>query len=223
MKKIILTLIAIPILFILVLAVNFLIFSHNATKGSQDEPIQKMDTTRQALLIIDIQEATTGKHSPEEHYIAKAPELITTINQIADSAARRQIPVIYVKSVITNYLLNILNDMYAPDNPGSKLDARLNRISDMVVRKDKSDAFTNPVLDNILQHHKINKLLITGLDLGHCVDATIQAAENRNYEICIINDAVLAKSDSLKYIQLEALQQKGHQVISSAEFLKTGN
>jgi nicotinamidase/pyrazinamidase len=223
MKKIILTIFSILVLIVLILIGNLMYFNHVATQVTQGEPIARMDTIRQALLVIDVQEGTTGIAAMEEYYPQKSEALIQNINLLTDSVTHHQIPVIYIKNEITNFLLNILNDTYAPDNPGSKLDKRLNVVSDMVLNKDKSDAFSNPALDNILTHHKINKLVITGLDLGHCVDKTIRAAENRKYEICIISDAVLAKSDSLRTIQLEAFRQKGHQVLTSKEFIENIN
>ena len=119
-----------------------------------------------------------------------------------------------------NFLLNILNDTYAPESLGSKLDARLNLVSDIIFNKDKSDAFSNSALDSFLIKNEINQLVFTGLDLGHCVNSTILAAENRNYKICLISDAVLAKSDSLKQVHLARFNESGFEIIASNEFFE---
>ena len=221
MKRIIISIVSIPLLIIMIIAVNFFIFQHVATQISEGVPIKQRDTKKRALLVIDIQEGTTGKSSAEDYYIMKSDRLIKTINQIADSSRKNNIPVIYIKNEITNFLLNIINNTYAPESPGSKLDARLDLASDLILNKDKSDAFSNSALDSFLINNEINKLVFTGLDLAHCVNSTLMAADNRNYDICLISDAVLAKSDSLHKVKLEELKQGGFEIISSKEYLMT--
>ena len=220
MKKIIIAIISLPVLIILILVINFFIFQNTAVQVSQGKPISKKDTLKQALLVIDIQEGTTGSYSDEDYYKLKSEDLISTINQIADSSAGYNIPVIYIKNEIHNFLINILNDTYAPGSPGSKLDARLNVVSDIILNKDKGDAFSNPALDSLLIENEISKLVITGLDLGHCINSTILAAKNRNYNISLISDAVLAKSDSLKEVWLDKFTQSGVEVIPSSNFFE---
>jgi nicotinamidase-related amidase len=220
MKKIILSILAIPVLIIIILAVNYLIFQKTSTRISEGLPIAQGMAEKQALLVIDIQEATTGKSSVTDHYIMNSQELINTINKITEASGKHDIPVIFVKNEITNFLLNVLNNMYAPESPGSKLDARLNLVSDNILIKKKSDAFTNSSLDSFLIKNEINKLVFTGLDLAHCVNSTMLAADNRNYEICLISDAVLAKSDSLKEVKLDEFKQGGFEILTSEEYLK---
>ena len=220
MKKIIISIVSILILFILVLVINYMIFQHTAVQISKGEPITLKDTVKQALLVIDIQEGTTGNYSDNDYYIMKSQELINTINLLADSSVKNNIPVIYIKNEITNFLINILNDTYAPGSPGSKLDARLNMVSDIIINKDKSDAFSNSALDSFLIKNEINNLVFTGLDLAHCVNSTIVAAENRKYNICLISDAVLAKSDSLKKAKLDEFKLRGIKVIPSNEYFE---
>ena len=220
MKKIIVSVVSILVLFVLVLVINYMFFQNTAVQISKGKPITQKDTVKQALLVIDIQEGTTGNYSDNDYYIMKSQELINTINLLADSSVKNNIPVIYIKNEITNFLINILNDTYAPGSPGSKLDARLNVVSDIILNKDKADAFSNSALDSFLIKNEINKLVFTGLDLAHCVNSTIVAAENRKYKICLISDAVLAKSDSLKKVKLDEFKQSGIKVIPSNEYFK---
>ena len=206
------------VLIILILVINYIIFQNTVTEISEGEPITQKDTIKQALLVIDIQEGTTGNYSDYEYFMKKSEEIINTINLVADSSVKSQIPVIYIKTVLHNFLINILNDTYAPESLGSKLDARLNLVSDNIFSKEKADAFTNPALDSFLVKNEINKLVFTGLDLTGCVNYTILAADNRNYKICLISDAVLAKSDSLTQAKLDEFNQKGFEIISSSEY-----
>ena len=218
MKKIIIAIISVPLLIILILAINFFIFQKTAVQVSKGSPISQKDTIKQALLVIDIQEGTTGSYSDEDYYQSKAEDLIRTINQIADSSARYNIPVVYIKNEIHNFLINILNDTYAPGSPGAKLDGRLKVVSEIILNKDRGDAFSNPALDSLLIKNEISKLVITGLDLAHCINSTIMAAKNRNYNISLISDAVLAKSDSLKDVGLDKFNQSGIEVVPSSNY-----
>jgi len=220
MKKILISIISIFAAIILILVVNYILIQNNVNRISEGEPITRNSTINQALLVIDIQEGTTGESSVEDYYKMKSEELINRINLLADSAAKNNIPVIYIKNEIRDFLINILNDTYAPGSPGSRLDARLNLVSDLIINKDKSDAFSNAALDSVLINNEINSLVFTGLDLAHCVHSTIQAAENRNYDIYLISDAVLGKSDSLKEVTLDEFKQSGYEIISSDEYLE---
>ena len=223
MKRILLSILSILVLCIVIIVINFLIFQKNSKVISKGNPIIKSNTTKQALLVIDIQEGLTGKMATSDEYLSKSDELITNVNQIVDSLVRKDIPVIYVKNEISNFLINILNSSLAKGSPGAEFDSRLNVVSNYIINKDKGDAFSNSLLDSILIKKGINKLVFAGLDLAYCVNSTIAAAKNRNYDICILNDAVLSKSDSLKNEMLYKFKQSGYEILSSKEYLDKMN
>jgi nicotinamidase-related amidase len=220
MKKIFISVLSILVLGIMVIVVNFIIVAKNGSRISKGNPIIRKDTVKPALLVIDIQEGTTGKSATNDYYILQSNELINTINQIVDSSASHEIPVIYIKNEISNFLINILNSSLAKGSPGAELDSRLNVASDYIISKDKNDAFSNSLLDSILIKNDINKLVFTGLDLAYCVNSTIMAAVNRNYEICLINDALLSRSDSLKNTMLAKFRQNGYEIVLSNEYFE---
>jgi nicotinamidase-related amidase len=151
--------------------------------------------------------------------VRKAEDLISVVNRIIDSSARHDIPVIYVKNEISNPLINILNSSLASGSLGAELDSRLKVISRYIVNKDKSDAFSNPLLDTILVNNEINRLVIVGLDLAECVKSTIEAAENRGYDICLIGDALVVDPDSLKDVLLDTFKQRGCEIVSSNDYV----
>ena len=66
-------------------------------------------------------------------------------------------------------------------------------------------------------------MVFVGLDLAYCVNCTIEAANNRNYDICLINDAVLSETDSLKNEMLNKFRQSGYEIISSKEYFENIN
>jgi nicotinamidase-related amidase len=221
MKKVLIVALAILLLGILILVVNYLLFGMRGSEISEGQPITRTEETRRAVLVIDIQEGITGKASGLDFFVRTSGELIGAVNRIVDSSAAHGVPVIYVKNEISDPLINILNDSMAKGSPGAELDARLRVVSNFVVNKDKGDAFSNPLLDSILTQHKVNRLVFTGLDLGQCVRSTILAAANRKYEICLISDAVISNPDSLKPGLLEGFRTRGCEIISSTEYFQS--
>jgi nicotinamidase/pyrazinamidase len=220
MKKIIISIVSLLVLSVLILVVNYVIWDQSSTRISEGKPIIQKETKKQALLVIDIQEGITGKSSTSEFFVLKSEELISVVNRIIDSSARNGIPVIYVKNEISNPLINILNSSLAKGSPGAELDSRLKVLSKDIVNKDKSDAFSNPMLDSILVRNDINRLVFVGLDLAECVNSTILAADNRKYDICLISDALVANPDSLKDVMLDKFRQRGFEIVSSNEYVE---
>jgi nicotinamidase/pyrazinamidase len=223
MKKIMISILTIIALSILTIIINFILVENSSSEISKSKPIVQTDSIKEALLVIDIQEGITGKASSDDFFTSHSEMLIKTVNQIIDTSARYNIPIVYVKNEISNPLINILNNSLAKGSPGAELDSRLKILSNYVINKDKADAFSNPLLDSILITNGINKLVFTGLDLAQCVNSTILAAVNRNYKICLISDAVITKPDSLKNGILEKFRQSGFEIISSEEYIKRIN
>jgi nicotinamidase-related amidase len=221
MKKIFLWIVVVLLLVIIVLGGNLIIFEKNGLKVSKGSPIEKYPKENSALLVIDIQEYTTGKMADNESYIKASDSLIKKLNRIIDSAFVRNIPVIYVRSEVSNVLVNLLNNSLAKESKGVVLDKRLNLVSDYTITKQREDAFSNPRLDSVLIKHKVNKLYVTGLDAAHCVKSTMQAAQNRGYKVIAINDAILAVSDSLKTKMLGEYNASKFNIINSAEFFNS--
>ncbi len=75
-----------------------------------------------------------------------------------------------------------------------------------------------PNMIGILIKNGINKFVFVGLDLAHCVKSTILAAVKRKYDICLISDAVLSKSDSLKEVMIDEFKKSGFEIISGNEY-----
>jgi nicotinamidase/pyrazinamidase len=220
MKKIIISVLSIVVFCILILVVNYLIVVRSSSEISIGKPIIQRDLIKRAVLVIDIQEGLTGKFSSIDYLISNSEKLINVVNQITDSSSRNSIPIVYIKNEISNPLINILNNSMEQGSPGAELDTRLKLVSDYIISKDKGDAFSNPLLDSILIKNDINVLVFTGLDLAECVNSTILAAANRNYKICVISDAVITESDSLKNSILEKFKQSGFEVITSDEYFE---
>ena len=208
-KKVIWSFLTVIMLFIVVIIVNFLIFQKLATLVSEGKPIGDYENPQAALLVVDIQEATTGDMSDNSYYKERSGKLIHIVNLLSENFNKSGKPIIYIRSEISNPLLNLLNNSYAKNSPGAQFDKRLKHNNGIEVVKNRSDSFINTQLDSILSSHQVNELYVTGLDAAHCVNTTVQAALNRNYKIFIVEEAVMAKSDALKDSMMLVFEERG--------------
>jgi nicotinamidase/pyrazinamidase len=213
LKKIVFGIIGTIILFVIIVFVNLIIFEKNGSVVSTGRPIDNFAEHHSALLIIDIQEATTGDVSKYPFFQKNSDDLIKTINQIAESFKGQNIQVIYVRSEIKNPMVNLLNSSYAKGSPGAKNDKRLKIVTELEVVKKGKDSFRHTDLDSILSGNKINELYIVGLDAAECINATVEAAQNRNYRVNLIDEAILSKSNEMKDSMMVIFKDKGVNVI----------
>jgi nicotinamidase-related amidase len=213
-KKIIFGIIGILALFILITAVSLISLFRNSHVVSEGQPIEKHSEHISALLIVDIQEVITGESSVFPSLQENAVKLISEINHVVDSFQVHNHPVIYVRSEIANPFINLMNNTYAKGSDKVKYDSRLKVVSDMEVVKTGEDAFRKTNLDEILNQNKVSELYIVGLDAADCVHTTIQAALNRQYEVNIIKEAVISKTESKTDSMIMKFRELGVGIIS---------
>lgn len=199
MKKIVLmALMILGIIVVCLLGYGIITYSQ-LSMVSKGEIIPKYSSSKSALLVIDIQEGTTGSHSLLPRYKNQAKQFIENVNKVIQKADFFNIPVIYIYHENTNFLFNLVSGgIMKKDSPGSDIDSRIHILSQHWFPKHKMDAFSNPELDIFLRKNQINHLYITGLDAAFCVDRTIKAALNRHYKITYITDAVISQKNENK-------------------------
>lgn len=213
MKKILLRLLMALGAFILLLVINYIIFSITATQITEGVPISSKGSGNTALLVIDIQEAYTGELSVTEGYKQQSEVFITHVNQLVEEARENNNMVIYVKSEVVNPLLNLINNSIARGSEGAAFDRRLISGSDHIVSKRKSDSFNGTSLDQILVENRVERLVVLGLDAEHCVFSTIQAALNRDYEVAVVPEGVLAVEEADKVRMISEYRQLGVEIL----------
>ena len=213
-KKIILGIIGTIILFALITIVSLIIVFKNAPVISKGQSIVNYSEHNSALLIIDIQEVITGNYSIFPSLQENSEKLISKINQVVDSFKVHNYPVIYVRSEISNPFVNLVNNSYAKGSPKVKYDKRLKVISNLEVVKTGEDSFRKTNLDDLLNKNMVNELYIVGLDAAECVNTTVQAAQNRQYKVNIIKEAVISKSERKTDSMMVKFREMGVKVIS---------
>ncbi len=214
MKKTILGTIGIIVLFVIIVIINLVVFEKNGSVVSKGKIIENYNKCNYALLVIDIQEATTGVVSKYPFFEMNSDVLIKNINRIAESFNNQNALVIYVRSEISNPLINLINNSYAKGSLGSRLDKRLKIVSDLEIVKIGEDSFRNTNLDSILTRNKISELYIVGLDAAKCVNSTVEAAQNRNYKVNLIDEAILSKSLAMKDSMIINFKARGVKIIT---------
>ncbi len=208
------------ILIVATLAINLLIFSKIAQQISSGPPIPTDQLSTPALMVIDIQNGTTGEISATSAYIRQSEALISGINEIVSEAVKAQIPVIYIRSEVSNFMVNLLNNTMAKGSEGAELDDRMDVVSDLIVTKTKNDAFSNPDLDRVLREMGINEIYLTGLDAAGCVHSTLLAAQNRGYHIAVIEDLVISDKEEIKAEMMVEFKALGVDILQSDDFIE---
>jgi nicotinamidase-related amidase len=212
MKKLLFRfLIPVGVIFLVVFG-NQWIYNKTSARITRGVPIDQDESLNTALLIIDIQEGTTGEVSEAEGYIEQSEDLIPNLNRIIDTALARNWTVIYIGTEVVNPLTKILNNNLARGSLSAEFDKRLNIRSDLVVTKRKYDSFNRTGLDEILKEHGVGSLVVTGLDAGACVYSTIRAALNRGYRVEVIEEGVIAGNLEAKQEMIEEYRSLGARV-----------
>ena len=213
-KKFIFGIIGTVVVLLLITVLSMIMLFKNAPVISKGQAIENYGELNPALLVVDIQEVITGSHSIFPSLQENSERLITRINQVVDSFEVHNYPVIYVRSEIANPFINLVNNAYAKGSSRVNYDKRLKVISDLEVVKTGEDSFRKTNLDELLNKNKVNELYIVGLDAAGCVNTTVQAAQNRDYKVHIIKEAVISKSERMTDSMLVKFMETGVEVIS---------
>jgi nicotinamidase/pyrazinamidase len=212
-KKIIFGILGTIILFVLIVFINLIISGQYESIVTKGQPIENYSKRKSTLLVIDIQEATTGQFSMYPFFRKNSDELIKNINRIVDSFNNHNILVIHIRSEISNPLINLLNSSYAKGSPGAQFDKRIKTTSGLEVIKRAKDSFKNTNLDSILTSNKVSELYIVGLDAAECINATVEASQNRNYKVNLIEEAILSKSTEMKDSMIAVFKDRSVKII----------
>jgi len=208
-KRILLRILLVLGIVVAVLVVNYFVFGITASKVTEGIPIENRDPQKVALLVIDIQEGITGSISITEGYIRQSETLIENVNKLVTDAVDLGWSIVWIRSEVTNPLINILNSTLAKGSVGAELDKRLDTSTGQVVVKKKSDSFASTPLDKILEEQGIGTLVIAGLDAEKCVFSTIQAAANRGYQLRVFEETVIAEEKAAMVEILEIYKEMG--------------
>jgi len=193
---------------------GLMLYQVKSTRGEKIAPYANPQT---ALLVIDIQEDYTGPQARKPYHDAE--RIVAATNALLAQARQRGMVVVYIENVIDNRLLAFFTGgINAPGAPGTEMDRRLLAVPGAItLTKKRADAFSNPELDGFLRAHRVNRVLLTGLDAAYCVNATAGGALNRGYQVTLFPEAIATESGkSLSKLAAE-WREAGAQVMAGSE------
>ncbi len=166
---------------------GYMIWVGMPTKGAAIPTYERMKT---ALLVVDLQEDFTGPNAKKR--MKRAESTVLAAGRLVAQAVGNGQPVAYIRAIYDDPgIRKIMGGLAAPDEPGSRMDARLPALPSIPeFTKTRGDAFSNPDLDAWLRKNSINHLVIVGIDAFYCVDDTIHGALNRGYKVTAVLDAI---------------------------------
>lgn len=220
MRKRLIISVGICLSIVLMCLIAFFLRIYVFSKPTTGERIGEYENPKSALLVIDIQEDFTGKTAKPPFPYKDSDKFISEINNITNTAVKKNIDIVYIKQVFSNNLFDypVSKGRVIKGTTGSEIDSRVNIVSSDIFTKWKSDAFSNNDLEVFLTERQINQLYIVGLDARGCVYKTSIGAINRNYKVTVIKDAVVTLDMSKLEDVLSKYKRDGIEVINVSEF-----
>jgi isochorismate hydrolase len=150
-----------------------------------DLHIDQLIPHRAAILILDMQEFFYDNTS--HAFIPSAQSIIKPIQTLSDLFIQNNLPVIITRHINTKedakqmdyWWRNILTE----DSKFSQLITEFDIPQAEIIIKPQYDAFYNTNLSEILQKHKIEQVIITGVMTHLCCETTARSAFVRGYNV----------------------------------------
>lgn len=129
-----------------------------------------------ALIVLDVQEGML-KEQDFSGQLAYIDQLMDEFNENEELI------------VATKHLDDFEESMIYEHSAGVRLDETIAEKSHVVLEKRKPNAFLDTELEAILKAKHIDELIITGFNSEYCCLFTSIAAEDRGYQVTLIEDA----------------------------------
>lgn len=133
-----------------------------------------------AVLILDMQMNMFA----DGDSVYKAKEVLQNIRLLLAKAREAQIPVIYLQNNGGE------GEPDEPQTPGWHIHQAIAPAEhDVVIQKNRPNAFYKTNLQQVLDDRKIKKLIIAGLQTEMCIDTTCRQASALEYDVILVEDA----------------------------------
>ena len=189
------------------------LYISNPTKGAV---IARSAGSKSALLVVDVQNDITGNTGVYRN----TDEFIKSVNQAISFAEENGMEILYVKNEYGNNPVTLLlsGGRFKKDTEGAAFDSDLYVANENVFTKSIGDSFSSKALNEYLISHDVDTLYIVGADAAACIYSTARGGLNRNYNVCIIKDAVITGSDDIFNQMLDRYEKNGIVVIDMHDF-----
>lgn len=134
---------------------------------------------KKALIVIDLQRGCKQKTEPHNLDL-----IINRVNRLASEYRKNGQVVIFIQHDGTN------EGQYLPGTEEwSLLDELIVTPSDLIIPKTANDAFYNSTLEHELKSRNIDEIAICGWATDFCVNATVQSAYVKDFNVTVVEDA----------------------------------
>jgi len=193
---------------------------------------------RSALIIIDMQNAfcyPNGSYIKRGFNIVDLGKIIKNIKVLLEWARSEKIQIIYTKmqfkinysdgGMLINKILPVIKNVNGliSNTWDSDIIEDFNiKEDDLIVEKNKYDAFSNNVLDEFLNSNEINHIYVTGVLTDICVESTLRSAVTSEYEVTLISDACSTIDKDRQQKAIERIDQNFGNTILTKNLIKNG-
>lgn len=204
---------------IVVVVVAFVLTGTYINLPTKGNAIAAYDNPKSALLVIDVQNDITNNGA-----YSGTGEFVDNVNQAIAFAEESGMEILYVKNEYgNNPIVALLSQgTFKSGTQGAEFDRRLNVVNGNIFTKSVGDSFSVSGLENYLIASKVDALYIVGADMAACVYSTAKGGLNRNYDVTVIEDAVITR-DAIRNTQMQKLTEQyekdGIRMIGLNEFI----
>ncbi|MFC2152201.1 cysteine hydrolase family protein [Bacteroidota bacterium] len=182
---------------ILIISLLFLSISVKATYAQ----IKNNPLSNKIVIVVHIQEDFGEDQLTKE----STADAIIKINQVIEEAEPEN--VIYARSI--HKILNLTLKKIYVDKIDLELDDRLKIVNQNTFSDNNGNVFTSGGLIEYIKGKNINEVVIIGRVAEGCITKTILGGKKLGYEMYIISDAIIGKSEKSKAKALNKLKEKG--------------
>jgi ureidoacrylate peracid hydrolase len=173
---------------------------------------ERIDPTRTALVVVDLQNGFMAPGQPAEMPVARA--VVPNVNRLAEATRKAGGTVVWIKhtydqetaqtwsvwrtSMIPGDWGRRMEEAFTPGNFGHELYASLKTTpGDLVVLKRRFSALVqgSSGLDQIMRQKGIDTLLIVGTATNICCESTLRDGMMMNYKCIMVSDANATRTD----------------------------
>jgi ureidoacrylate peracid hydrolase len=185
-----------------------------ARKTARIIETHRMDRTRTALLVIDMQRSFMDPSS--SLYVPTAWDILPPVRGLIEFCRASHLPVIFTEFTSAPEIPNLRKDPFGPEHllpepgqptgwgmpsgnsvPGTSgpespgiVDEVKPLPGEVVIHAHGLDKFYGTPLDLVLRSLDIRYLMVTGMLADLCVAATVYAATTREYRVTVITDGI---------------------------------
>ncbi len=189
---------------VVVVAAVFLLTSLYINLPTKGDTIAEYSSPKQALLVIDVQNDITNSQS-----YSGTSEFVDNVNHAITLAQKSGMEILYIRNEYgNNPIISLLSGgTFKKGTEGAAFDSRLHVDNENIFTKSVGDSFSVLEFEQHLIAHEVDTLYIVGGDAAACVYSTAKGGINRNYDVTVIDDAIITR-DIMGDTAMEKLREQ---------------